>query len=170
MGRPLRIEYPGALYHVTSRGNERRDIFVDDTDRRKFLGILEDYHDRYGILIHNQMAQGILSRLQAEFCKPGRALPVKALPFLLQISGLSELLVLLGFVWSFLGVVVTEMVTEGKVPRQPWDKVYAGYAVLQKWQATKRKRRAEARLPPRKEAKMKTPFQYSRGVSLVKKK
>jgi len=40
MGRPIRIEYPGALYHVTSRGNERRDIFVDDDDRRKFLGIL----------------------------------------------------------------------------------------------------------------------------------
>ena len=52
MGRPLRIEYPGALYHVTSRGNERRDIFLDDSDRGKFLDILEDYHDRYGILIH----------------------------------------------------------------------------------------------------------------------
>ena len=52
MGRPLRIEYPGALYHVTSRGNERRDIFLDDSDRRKFLDILEDYHDRYGILTH----------------------------------------------------------------------------------------------------------------------
>ena len=52
MGRPLRIEYPGALYHVTSRGNERRDIFLDDSDRRKFLDILEDYHDRYGILIY----------------------------------------------------------------------------------------------------------------------
>jgi REP element-mobilizing transposase RayT len=46
MGRPLRIEYPGALYHVTNRGNERRDIFLDDSDRRKFLNILEDYHDR----------------------------------------------------------------------------------------------------------------------------
>lgn len=41
MGRALRIEYPGALYHVTSRGNERRDIFLDDSDRRKFLDILE---------------------------------------------------------------------------------------------------------------------------------
>ena len=28
MARPLRIEYPGALYHVTSRGNERKDIFT----------------------------------------------------------------------------------------------------------------------------------------------
>ena len=52
MGRPLRIEYPGALYHITSRGNEKRDIFLDRYDRRKFLDILEDYNDRHGILIH----------------------------------------------------------------------------------------------------------------------
>jgi len=53
MGRPLRIEYTGALYHITSRGNERKKIFLDDRDRKKFLAILEDYHDRYGILIHS---------------------------------------------------------------------------------------------------------------------
>jgi putative transposase len=53
MGRPLRVEYAGALYHITSRGNERKKIFLGDGDRKKFLGILEDYHDRYGILIHS---------------------------------------------------------------------------------------------------------------------
>jgi REP element-mobilizing transposase RayT len=53
MGRPLRIEYAGALYHITSRGNERKKIFLDDRVRKKFLGIPEDYHDRYGILIHS---------------------------------------------------------------------------------------------------------------------
>ncbi len=53
MGRPLRIEYPGALYHITSRGNERKKIYLDEGDRLKFLAILEDYHDRYGILIHS---------------------------------------------------------------------------------------------------------------------
>lgn len=58
MGRPLRIEYPGALYHVTSRGNERRNIFLDDADRRKFLGILEEYYDRYGMLIHCYVLMG----------------------------------------------------------------------------------------------------------------
>jgi len=52
MGRPLRIEYPGALYHLTSRGNERRKIFRDDSDKVKFLEILEEYHDRFGILLH----------------------------------------------------------------------------------------------------------------------
>lgn len=38
--RPLRLEYPGAVWHVTSRGNERRDIFRDDQDRRLFLRLL----------------------------------------------------------------------------------------------------------------------------------
>jgi putative transposase len=52
MGRPLRIEYPGALYHITSRGNEKRDIYLNDHDRQHFLTILKDYNDRYGILIH----------------------------------------------------------------------------------------------------------------------
>jgi hypothetical protein len=37
MARPLRIEFDGALYHVTSRGNEREAIFKDDTDRGLFL-------------------------------------------------------------------------------------------------------------------------------------
>ena len=33
MARPLRIEYPGAFYHVTSRGNERKDIFKREYQR-----------------------------------------------------------------------------------------------------------------------------------------
>jgi REP element-mobilizing transposase RayT len=37
MARPLRIEFPGALYHVTSRGNARQPIFLDDRDRLFFL-------------------------------------------------------------------------------------------------------------------------------------
>lgn len=40
MARPLRIQYPGAVYHVTCRGNERKDIFNDDRDRKTFLEIL----------------------------------------------------------------------------------------------------------------------------------
>ena len=37
MARPWRIEYEGAFYHVMSRGNERRPIFLDDEDRSTFL-------------------------------------------------------------------------------------------------------------------------------------
>jgi len=46
------VEYAGALCHITSRGNERKKIFLEDGDRKKFLEILEDYYDRYGILTH----------------------------------------------------------------------------------------------------------------------
>ncbi len=50
MARPLRIQYPYAVYHITSRGNERKKIYLDDSDRKKFLEILEDYHNRLGIV------------------------------------------------------------------------------------------------------------------------
>jgi len=40
MARPLRIEFPGAVYHVTSRGNRREDIFVDDEDRQSLLEVV----------------------------------------------------------------------------------------------------------------------------------
>jgi putative transposase len=52
MGRPLRVEFPGALYHITSRGNEKKNIFRDHSDQTRFSAILQDYHDRFGILIH----------------------------------------------------------------------------------------------------------------------
>ena len=41
MSRPIRIEFPDALYHVTARGDRREDIFEDDQDRQEFLLILE---------------------------------------------------------------------------------------------------------------------------------
>ena len=37
MARPYRIEYPGAVYHITARGNARQDIFLDEVDRTSFL-------------------------------------------------------------------------------------------------------------------------------------
>jgi putative transposase len=40
MARPLRLEFPGAVYHIMSRGDRRRDIFADDVDRRNFLDTL----------------------------------------------------------------------------------------------------------------------------------
>jgi REP element-mobilizing transposase RayT len=52
MARPLRIEYPGAVYHVTSRGNARNDIFLDDEDRKSFLSILGAVVGRYQWLCH----------------------------------------------------------------------------------------------------------------------
>jgi hypothetical protein len=40
MPRALRIEYPGAIYHVMNRGDRREPIFQDDLDRQRFLGTL----------------------------------------------------------------------------------------------------------------------------------
>ena len=42
MARPLRIEYPGAYYHVMNRGLSRRDIFLEDKGREQFLDLLSD--------------------------------------------------------------------------------------------------------------------------------
>ncbi len=47
MARPLRIEFAGALYHVTARGNAQEDIFADDADRRKLLDLLHHTVDRH---------------------------------------------------------------------------------------------------------------------------
>jgi len=52
MGRFLRIEYPGAYYHVTSRGNERKDVFRNQADREQFLSYLESSVNRYDAVIH----------------------------------------------------------------------------------------------------------------------
>ena len=47
MARPLRIEFPGAVYHVTSRGDRREPIFVDDADRLALLDVLGSGLDRF---------------------------------------------------------------------------------------------------------------------------
>ena len=52
MARPLRITYPGAFYHVTSRGNEQKDVFKSQRDREKFLEYLASATERYGAVIH----------------------------------------------------------------------------------------------------------------------
>lgn len=52
MARQLRLEYPGALYHITSRGNLKEKIFFHDQDRERFLDILKRTKERYGYLLH----------------------------------------------------------------------------------------------------------------------
>ena len=52
MARPLRIEFPSALYHVTSRGDRREPIFEDDEDRLKFLDVLAEVVGRFNWLCH----------------------------------------------------------------------------------------------------------------------
>ena len=52
MTRPLRIEFAGALYHVTSRGDRREDIYLDDADRERFLGVLAEVCERHRWVCH----------------------------------------------------------------------------------------------------------------------
>ena len=52
MARPLRITFPGAFYHVTSRGNERKTVFKSRRDREKFAEYLESASQRYKAVIH----------------------------------------------------------------------------------------------------------------------
>jgi REP element-mobilizing transposase RayT len=52
MVRPLRIQYPGALYHVTSRGNERKNVFQDDKDRWTFIHLLHELSSEYSVVFH----------------------------------------------------------------------------------------------------------------------
>jgi REP element-mobilizing transposase RayT len=52
MARPLRIEYTHAVYHITSRGNARGEIYADDQDRENFLSVLGSVVKRYNWLCH----------------------------------------------------------------------------------------------------------------------
>lgn len=53
MARPLRIQYPGAVYHITCRGNARQDIYKDDKDKKAFLEILKESQKIYSIKIYS---------------------------------------------------------------------------------------------------------------------
>lgn len=52
MARPLRVEFEGAVYHITSRGNAGNDVYVSDRDRALFLKVLEQTVKRYHWLCH----------------------------------------------------------------------------------------------------------------------
>jgi REP element-mobilizing transposase RayT len=52
MARKPRIEYPGALYHVIARGNQRRDVYHDDMDRLRYLAKLRAYKQRYAFRLY----------------------------------------------------------------------------------------------------------------------
>jgi putative transposase len=78
MARPLRIEFPGAVYHVTSRGDRREAIFDDDADRHAFLNVIAQaterfdaailayclMHNHYHLVIHTR--RGNLSRFMQQ--------------------------------------------------------------------------------------------------------
>ena len=52
MARPLRIEFPGALYHVTSRGDRREAIYSSNVDREDWLDVLGHTCQRFNWVVH----------------------------------------------------------------------------------------------------------------------
>ena len=74
MARQWRIEYPGAIYHVLSRGNNRQSIFSTDEDRHFFLELLEELSGRFEINIYAYVLMGnhyhlLLQTTQANLSK-----------------------------------------------------------------------------------------------------
>lgn len=70
MTRPLRLEYPGAVWHVTSRGNERKDVYRDDEDRTKFLSVLGRVAELYRWTVHAWVLMGNHYHLLLETPQP----------------------------------------------------------------------------------------------------
>lgn len=52
MARPLRLEFAGAVYHVTSRGDRREDIYLDDDDRQEWMAVLSLVCKRFNWVVH----------------------------------------------------------------------------------------------------------------------
>jgi len=70
MSRPLRIQYAGAIYHLTSRGNAHADIFLDDTDREIFLAALAVVVERFSWRVYAYCLMGNHYHLLAETPQP----------------------------------------------------------------------------------------------------
>ncbi len=70
MSRPLRTEFPGAIWHVTSRGNEKREIFRDDEDRERFLSVLARTVEMCGWRLHAYVLMGNHYHLVVETPEP----------------------------------------------------------------------------------------------------
>lgn len=79
MARPLRIEYPGAVYHITSRGNRRDAIFIDEEDHAVFFKTLGETVSRFHALCHAYCLMGnhyhlLLEAIEGNLCRAMRHL------------------------------------------------------------------------------------------------
>ena len=70
MSRPLRVLFPGAVYHVTARGNDRSPIYRCSGDRLAFLHQLARAVDRYGVICHAYCLMGNHYHLVLETPRP----------------------------------------------------------------------------------------------------
>ena len=58
MARPLRVQYPGAVYHVMARGNQGKPVYGDDSDRKVWLETLAEACGKTGWRIHAYVLMG----------------------------------------------------------------------------------------------------------------
>jgi REP element-mobilizing transposase RayT len=79
MARPLRVQYSGALYHVTARGNERKVIFRSDVDRERFLAVLAQAVERYRLRLHAYVLMDNHYHLLLEIQEPNLSLALRHL-------------------------------------------------------------------------------------------
>jgi putative transposase len=70
MARPLRLEFEGAIYHLTARGNRREAIFLDDGDRERFLELVGKSVTRYEVEVHGYVLLGNHFHLLARTQRP----------------------------------------------------------------------------------------------------
>lgn len=77
MSRPLRIEFPGAWFHVTARGNERRAIVRDDRDRQRWIGLLSELPGRFGLRVHGYVLMANHYHLILEIGELGLSRPMQ---------------------------------------------------------------------------------------------
>ena len=70
MARPIRIQYPGAVYHVMARGNHGQVVFGDDSDRKRFLETLGEACEKTGWRIHAYVLMGNHYHLLVETPEP----------------------------------------------------------------------------------------------------
>jgi putative transposase len=79
MARPLRLEFAGAVYHLTSRGNARQKVFFTDADRQLFLDTLARLISRYGWICHAYCLMANHYHLLVETPKPNLSLGMRQL-------------------------------------------------------------------------------------------
>src|SRR5208283_319520 len=77
MPRPKRIHYEGAIYHVTSRGNERKKIVLDDADREIFLSVLAENLGQHQVVCHAWVLMDNHYHLLLETPAPNLSLAMK---------------------------------------------------------------------------------------------
>jgi len=70
MARPLRVEYAGAHYHITSRGNAKQAIFADEADRETLLGLVDSTVKQFGWAVYAYCLMGNHYHLLLETPEP----------------------------------------------------------------------------------------------------